>query len=718
MPFDRFLIAPPDGGLQTNVRPWLLPENAFAQLNNAYVFRGRVRKRFGSYLTNSTLDEEEAQLQSRLSIPLTGGAGIGTTDGAGNAAGVVNGTVFKIGQMFSIGSEIYTVWQANGAMLSTGSGSGTYNTATGAYTFAGAPALTQIYFFPSEPVMGLITYQTDNLNDEPTYAFDTQFAYQFSGGRWIRLGGAIWTGSNSQFFWGATWRGSQADDNILYVTNYNQPDNIKIWDGTTWSTINPIFNAANDTIESARIIVPFKDRLVLLNVIEQIGVNPPRTFPNRCRFSQNGDPLEVTPGQEAWLEDVPGKGGYIDAPTIEQIVTAQFLKDRLIVYFETSTWELVYTGNEILPFRWQQLNTELGAESTFSHIPFDKVVVGVGNVGVHQCNGSNVERIDEKIPDYVFDIINENNGPERVYGIRDYKTECLYWTVPTEVGTTYPNQILLYNYRNATWATNDDSITAFGYFQNTSNRTWATTDSTWEVLLESWNSGTTIAKFPQIIGGNQEGFVFIVDPDESRNAASLQITNLTIALGVVTLYIRDHNLQVGDFITIENAQGITTDRLIYQIRTVVDANQVTIEDSAGISGTYLGGGTSARVSVIDIYTKQYNFYIDQARNAQIQKIDFHVDRTAAGEISVAFLPSATNLQLQPQILETSPYAIYPYEAQAARLWHPVYFNADGEFIQLRLFLSDAEMIDSDISLSDFQMHAMAIFTQPTSSRLQ
>ena len=45
---DRFFIAPYDqnSGLQTNVKPWLIPDEAFSELNNAYVFRGRVRKRF------------------------------------------------------------------------------------------------------------------------------------------------------------------------------------------------------------------------------------------------------------------------------------------------------------------------------------------------------------------------------------------------------------------------------------------------------------------------------------------------------------------------------------------------------------------------------------------------------------------------------------------------------------------------------------------------
>ena len=59
------------------------------------------------------------------------------------------------------------------------------------------------------------------------------------------------------------------------------------------------------------------------------------------------------------MEDLPGFGNAIDAATQEAIVSAEFLKDRLIVYFERSTWELVYTGNQIYPFTWQKINTEL-----------------------------------------------------------------------------------------------------------------------------------------------------------------------------------------------------------------------------------------------------------------------------------------------------------------------------------------------------------------------
>ena len=67
--FQRFLIAPYQSGVQTNLKPWLIPDDALAQLTNAYVYRGRVRKRFGSVLLQgSTPTEGYEQLQSRLRI--------------------------------------------------------------------------------------------------------------------------------------------------------------------------------------------------------------------------------------------------------------------------------------------------------------------------------------------------------------------------------------------------------------------------------------------------------------------------------------------------------------------------------------------------------------------------------------------------------------------------------------------------------------------------
>ena len=730
------MIAPMEqgSGLQKNLKPFAIPDTAFARMQNAYVFRGRVRKRFGSYLMSGTVAHQNTQqLYSRLRIK------VDTTDNVGAAAGTVPGVKFKVGQLFSIGDQIFTVYQLGtpAFMLVTTppSATGTYNTTTGAYVITGATPLTDVYFYPSEPVMGLLTYETSQINNNPVYAFDTQFAYQYVAGAWLRLGtgsAATWTGSNANFFWGENYRGAFAYNDLLFVTNFTSQlpsgskDNIRYWDNSAWTNYKPLVNAT-DTLTTALMLVSFKNRLLALNTIEFTG-GQDQFFPNRLRYSWIGDPT-TTGGTDAWRDDLPGHGGFVDAPVKQSIVSLQILKDRLIVFCSDSTWEVVYTQNELFPFRWQQINTELGVEATFSQVPFDKVILGIGNTGINACNGSSVERIDEKIPDDVFDIHNDNDGVKRVYGIRDYFSEMVYWTFPSADATTtvYPNRVLAYNYRSGSWAYNDDSITCFGYYRNQNDLTWAIIYTAWQSYNTPWQSPELQSKFKQVLAGNQQGFVFVVDIDESTNAPALQITNFSVSGNTATFTVIDHNLSIGDFVKIYKLNGITgLNGLIFKIFQV-SGNNISVIITAA-PGTYTGGGTLARVSKIDILTKQYNFYADKGRNAYVSKVDFLVDRTPNGEITVETYTSTstdplgleaviTGSQVGTSILETTPYALVPYEASQEQLWHPVYFQADGEYVQLQFTMSDVQMTNIDIAESDFQLHAFTITAEPT-SRLQ
>lgn len=848
---DRFYIGQLDGqGQQNNVKPYAIPDDAFVRLNNAYIFRGRVTKRFGAKLLKGSLPPNPGyeQLQSRFRILL------GVTDGFGAAVVRVpaslsggNYTPYAtpaIGQMFSIGDQIYTV---NGlgtpaTTLNTGVGSLTYDTSSGSANsgqviVAGSTPATSIYFYPSIPVMGLATYEQPDINFDPLVAFDTRFAYQYTNTGFERLGDATWSGSDSQFFWWYNWRGANSNDTYLFVTNYVENDGIKYYspnNSPLWNTITPIVNNTNRLL-SSRIVIPFKDRLIALNTIEQdmstvtpvapstssrfsavntasstgnfdqtVAVAPygsgyaigdifivgnttftinstaaslqnmivsslpgltsaptaqfrfdtgrlvitgnfnnqnlpvyyfsvslagatSKTYVNRCRFSLNGNPTLVN----GWVDQQPGLGGYIDAPTKEAIITAQFLKDRLIVYFEQSTWELVYTSNQVLPFVWQQINTELGAESTFSQVPFDKVVIGVGNVGIHACNGTNVDRIDDKIPDAIFEIHNANNGVERVYGIRDYYKETIYWTFPDQNrSSTFPynNRVLVYNYKTGAWAFNDDSITTFGYFQSPLNigLTWAQANIAWQDATYPWANAQLQARFKNVVAGNQEGFVFIIN-DDSNNSRSLQITDINPTSGAIVSV--SHNLSEDDFIKITDCQGVSgVNDTIYKVQLVTDANNFTVSIPSG-SGTYTGGGVITRVTPIDITTKQYNFYADQGRNAFISKVDFFVLKTNSGAFTVDYSTSSSSLSLLENSsstgailgtgqVETSPYALIPYEQSQERLWHPVYIQADGESIQMRFYLTDSQAVDSSISEAGFELYGFTIYATPTANRLQ
>jgi len=718
MVLKSFLIGPLTEGQQNNIEPFFLPEEAYFELEEAYVWRGRVRKRFGYSLLGSN------DLNSRLRI------NIGTTAAVtGNfPSTVVPGIIFKIGQVFSIGTTVFTV-NALGTpatLLTTGVATGTFDTTTGAVIITGNTEnpSTAIFFYPAEAVMGLRTRETSTINAEDVIAFDTQFSYIRSGGGWVRLGSALWSGSDSSFFWTTNYRGANPYETFFYAVNNTAADNIKyIPEGSsTWTNFRPQFNSAgtNRFLETCRVLLPFKDRLVAFNTIEDEN-GTDRKYQNRCRFSQNGDPTNAT---TSWIDDTTGRGGFIDAPTQEKIITAESIKDRLIVYFERSTWELVYTGNTALPFRWQQINNELGSESTFSVIGFDTSVIGIGNVGVHTCNGVNVTRIDEKIPDEVFKIHNGNSGPERVYGIRDYFNETVYWAFPDASNDpTFPTRILFYNYRNNTWAIFNDSFTCFGYFQKTSDLTWDTvpdTYPTWDEWNNPWGSPLFQSAFRDIIAGNQEGFVFTINNGLSSNSQSLYITDMDAATERLTVI--DHNLKVEDYVLVEEAAGITAlNDTVFQVQEVIDSDTIVLDTT--FTGTYTGAGKLSRISNIKILSKQFNPGTPIGQQFRVPYVDFLLNRTTSGEISLNYLIDtssgdaiqdqvSSSTLLGSNVLYTRTEDNQTFQINQSQIWHRYYIQSQAQFLQLLFFMDDAQMRDLAISRSDFELHAMIFYIEP------
>lgn len=846
---DKFYIGFNDnqGGLQTNLKPFLINDNAFQTLKNAYVYRGRVRKRFGSQWMG------ESQRSSRLRFQ------VDTADGTGTK--VINypaGIEVEIGQMISINEDLFTIYQIGVAdpLLSTNTDWSAEITSSTSitFTFGGTPPIngTIIYVYPSLPVMGITTYYTPSSNSYATLAFDTIYSYRFDDPTqaWLRLSGgeSVWTGSDAKFFWMTNYQGATSDVNLLWVTNNTTADGIRYFNGTTW--IKPVLNwtiganvgttdgsgnavivltgpffagqvitvgltsftmpsgagvlvlpsssnspggpvgtatfntatntltvsaafantsvyfSGNNYIETALIIISFKNRLLLFNTTELVdGVST--NYKTRVRYSGIGSPLYAS----SWQQDFPGNGSALDAPTSEPVVTAQFMKDRLIVYFGSSTYELAYTGNQVLPFVWQKINTELGADSTFSEVPFDKVVLGISNIGIHACNGTGVERIDSKVPQLAFDISTQQSGSDRVAGIRDYYTEMVYWTFPSSNRSDdfyFPNQVLVYNYVNDSWGLNDDSFTTFGYFlleAQTPGDVWEYTNLTWQDSGSVWNSNfdaTTNVKFQSVVAGNQQGYVVILQPSVYENAPALQVTNATISSPayIVTIDCINHNLEFEDYVLFSNMNGLVfSDGNVIPtaagrvVSDPVNDNTPNVFDVAfignnfqpiNVTGTYTGGGVIERISRIDIATKQYNFYAKQDRNVTINKVDFLVDKTDNGAVTIDYFVSSGNdismLEGSQQTgtligdgtLETFPYTLVPFEQYQTRLWHPVYITANGECIQLRIYISDAQMtgysIDTNnagdvigcnyIALNNFELNAMIFYAMPSSYRMQ
>lgn len=825
-------------GTRRDVKSFLLDNDAFPVLENAFLYRGRIQRR--SCYSPIGIDSSTGRLRWQ----------IGTT-GASPFTFTLPDIPITTGiAQFTIGSVTFT--DPGGAspvnlLSSNALYTGTLNRTTGALSLTHpAIAATAVYYYPSLPVTGLRTREQTAINDEKLLGFDTRYSYlfdtgttEFTAANTYKSTNAVftWNGTSSDLFWstnyfsalfatnnitglnaftitagtdaipsvitigaghnvqqndivmilntdtgntlnGRTFQVSAVAATTITINNTVAPgggaftsgyvvllnrkavttgaavvtngDGFKFYDDNGWVNFYPPLNSATPqrVLRGALMILPYKGRLIALNTQESTGNNAPVNFAQRARWCQVGTPFftednAATPVEyllptnqnanyDSWFDGTPGKGGFIDAPTNEQIVSAEFIKDTLVVYFERSTWQLVYTFNETLPFVWQKINTELGTESTFSVVPFDEGVFGVGSYGIVSCNSTNVVRIDQKIPDEVFSIQNSNNGVKRVTGIRDYTSQLVYWSYPVRADEdglsvpydlTYPNQVLVYNYSDGSWAEFDDSFTCFGYWNRTSGATWAGLVQRWDATSFSWDSQYWESKYPDVVAGNQRGFVFIYNQLQVRglNSPSLPINQYS----GLTITSPDHNLTNGDYVYITGCTGFTTNNgVISQVGNVTTSTfDLTTSGITSATG-YTGAGLITVVPNMYIQTKEFNPFYENGKGVSLDKIEVFMDRTTAGQFSVGLnmddnisVPVTTlTATTAPELtgtLTTPPPAAAPFQSSQQKIWHRLYPNVDGAFFQLVCTLSDAQMRDLAITSSNVGIHGLIFYVAPT-----
>lgn len=662
----------PDGGLMTDRKPLMLPDQAFSNLQNAYVFRYRVKKRDGTILAGRlrrvilNLSEAATSLPGSYTTNLLTSF-IANEPDASLEVGSVVVTINPGGGAQTVYKDIDGLGNITPGIMNLISGpitisSGTINYATGVvnlvFSVVVAPLAVNASFnyFPGLPVMGICRQDTSVVGIENTIFFDTRYAYIFTGGAFQELiAGTTWTGSNTDFFWSANYQGATADLRYFFVTNNNigsgPYDPIRYYDNTNWNNLQPLITAT-DTLWQALIIVPYYGRLLALNTWEgtTLGGSAGATnFFSRVRFSQIGDPVAA----DAWRSDIFGKGGFLDAPTNESIVSAAFFRNTLIVFFEYSTWQLRYVGEYGLPFIFERISSDFGCESTFSPILFDQGVMAVGDRGIIEAGVGGVKRLDEQIPETVFSFKIDDEAPNFVHGIRDFEKEVVYWNYLDETEENkfqeYPNSTLLFNYKNNTWAQFRDTITCFGIAQFPLSVTWESLTTFWESNA-SWDSSDDQDNVDFVTAGNQQGFVSIYENPEGETnigsnlmfAPSLFISAVDFTAHPTEFTIPSHNLANGEIIyltgTVWNGTDPAINNVIYRV-TVPDINGTNIitlglwdgDNYAAVdiisSATYLGNGLVTLLPKMNIVTKDFNPYQGKGKQFKLSYIDFQMDAT-------------------------------------------------------------------------------------------
>lgn len=755
-------------GLVQDREDFLLPDDAYPRLENAFVFRERIKRKQGF------------KLLGRLTriISLAGGnTGAGVTSSTFNIftfSGITepNRSLKPGSVLITFNAPDAATFQDNGigGFIVTGIGialGSTINYSTGDVTvnytaaIGGSTTILSFSYYPNLPVMGIRSRELNSINNEMTIFFDTKYAYKYVNGFQEFIPGTTWNGTDSDFFWSTNYWVTPSPGNlkIFWVTNFNKgttPDPIRFTDGTTWTDFTPPTYGQIDVtnfVTQCLCILPFRGRLVFFNTWEGPTLAGSTNYPNRIRWSQIGNPFTPfsagPPATGAWRDDIRGKGGFLDIPTSEDIVSVGFVRDNLVIYCERSTWQLRYTGRSIAPFQIEKVNSELGAESTFSGVQFDTSLVGIGDKGIVQCDSFQSKTIDIKIPDLVFSFNNEISGgnsigPKRVHGIRDFIQRIAYWIYPdSQDDSIYPNRRLVYNYENDSWAIFTDSLTALGTFQPQNNLTWNNQPGmTWVKANFTWSSQP--AGIPAIVGGNQQGYIEYIggglSTGQTTNDESLYIKNIT-GFGILPtdnpciINSPSHNLSTGQIIMIISIPVVTPfanelNGNVYQI-TKIDNDNFYINsyntltqqyNTPGVApiGIYVGGGQIRVRDNFNIQSKKFN-YLDQGKQFQLGYIDILMDDTEDGAISLNIyndydVNDASNTLPQNASDDTFFNSIVPTSAQGIGVkggdknWQRVFCPTNSNFVTIEWTLNNEQM-SNQCQESDVQIDAQIIWSR-------
>lgn len=438
-------------------------------------------------------------------------------------------------------------------------------------------------------------------------------------------------------------------------------------------------------------------------------------------FSQILVPTNQTATPSAYFNDSTGFGGFITSGLDQTLTTVGPNEDALIMGFDKVQTKFLYTGNDIVPFVFYIVNSELGSSSTFSSVVMDEGVISKGNRGITITSQQQCTRIDLDILDTIFQFKLDSNGNERFCSQRDFLNEWVYFTYPVnQFAWKFPTQTLQYNYRDNSWSVFNETYTTYGTFRQTAGISWATlpSDLTWEDWTDPWNSGDNTGFQPVIIGGNQEGFVLFRQTDITSEAPSLTITSFSGS----SITCTNHCLNTGDYIVITECIGTIGAQVNGKIFQVLTSDADTFSISPGInSGTYLGGGLITRIYIPFIQTKQFPTAWSLARKTRIGPQQYLLSTTNLGQITlqiylsqdddnpynagpiVPSVSSVNNSLTYSQVLYTCPESTnlgltaaninlnMPTAVLQNQTWHRVNTSLIGDTVQLGFTLSDQQV---------------------------
>lgn len=638
-----FLISNFRTGLDQELEPWLLMDDAFTELNNYRTYRGVVTPRQGiqgfaqggrstakneqSRIYTTTTNEAVADTNQTFThtlanVPVRPGSVTFSEDGGDSSTDDGTGGFPTSATGFSAGATIDYMTGAVSATWDSGAPTNPVVTYTAAN---GNPVMGIFNFITATNTRTLVVVSTDQFNvyNASTNRFDT---IAFDGGGTA----AAPTGNASQFFSGTMYPLKNGNPRLIMVNDVGG-NGIYSYDGTDIDLLQDSgdYGAPSwATLGSALHVFYYNERLVLIRPRDGSGT----IYPHRIAWtgindsSGNGDDFNA-----------PG-AGFIDIPTEHFITAASRLRNSIIIWTTESIWELTLTDDIDLPFRIKQLGDAeaRGAQAPFSGITWFGEAAAVGNFGLTGTDGRQAFRIDNKIPNFSRDRMaglpssSSFNPFELISAGTVFEDDQFWWLYPdiNEVSKTNNTNVLAHNFVEESWSIYDLELTRMGKFQQTNEIVWDDVDGDFQDSWETWDSTSEIwddffdQKFVFFtLCGNANGFIFKLRSSIDQAA---DITGISQANGAVVTCEPDI-FEVGDRVHIADVSGMTEINGLDLEVTAVAGNTVTVGTDSTDFTAYSSGGLIYKYIQRSMQSKPFNPFVAQNKKCRLKRVHFFYD---------------------------------------------------------------------------------------------
>ena len=731
MSYQPFLIADYSTGIDRQLQPWLLPNDAFVDLFDGFCYRGVVHNRNG--YSGFATGLKSTYTESRMVVGITAEAhGTGNGTPGPYAFSLTNTPVRRGTTVITAGAQTATDDGVGGFTTAPVGGSGTINYTTGAVSItfannvAGATAITVTYdYHPGNPVMGIMNF-FPNDNNRQLVVVDTQYVniYNPSTDRldYVASVSGPYTGDNQDFWSWVNYASATFVPRLLF-SNGAVGDVIQQWDGTNVTDYAPTF--AGGAL-NARQMFEVRDRLVLFQTYEGGSF-----FPRRIRISGTGANTDV-------FDTTATGAGFIDIPDNTFFYGAAFNRDDVMFFTEAACWMLKYTGNDVTPFTLEKIDGSRGSKAAFSVISYLNRTMAASPRGLLISNGYTLERMDENIPEFSFNTVN-NEFFESCFSAFLDEERDVYMLYPSKVQDN-PNsrpsfledessdQILVSNFEEDNFSMYRLPLSCLGNFVSADNLLWSDLTAAngfpnWDSLaakFASWKAFPYSKGVPVTLGGGHKGEIFEMNVDEAEDNIQ-KIRGLTIVDDKTLQVTTDwNNYQIGDTIYLTGVGGMTqVNNKQYIIKARTDYYTFNVEAETADFDAYTSGGEASRVITFEALTKQFNPFVNLDKKIRIGWAYFYVSiaktfLTSPDEDDVeqpdrAFLnvDAFTNDNDFNATVPTFSYKIDCTNLQnvtGSKAWVKIWINQTAQFIQFRLSNTQAG--------AEMRVHAMMLGVQP------